>query len=103
MRALDRVQVFNQKKGLEPKLFTRNEVLEMAEESFSTQNLFQAAYCLAQGFKVKGTRRENLRVAVILEGQNIQQEALKYYNGGKVEALAYSNAYRTLKDMVFER
>lgn len=70
---------------------------------YSTQNLYEAAFCLCKGFKLIGKERQGNKVVVLFEGENVQQEALKFYNGAKVAAKAYSDAYRTLKDYVFER
>ncbi len=70
---------------------------------YSTQNLYEAAFCLCRGLKLAGKHRQGNKVVVLFEGANAKQEALKYYNGAKVEAKAYSDAYRTLKDYVFER
>lgn len=71
---------------------------------FVTQNLYQGAYCLCRGFKLAGKKREGQKVFVAFEGKNVQEEALKFYNGGaKVEAKDLTDAYRTLKDYIFER
>lgn len=70
---------------------------------YKTQNLYEAAFCLCKGLKLGGKERAGNKVMVIFEGENSQEEALKFYNGGKVEAKAYSDAYRTLKDYVFQR
>lgn len=68
-----------------------------------TQNLYQAAYCLAQGLKLSGKLREGKKMSVIFEGPKAQETALKFYNGGRIEAKVLTDAYRTLKDYVFER
>ena len=70
---------------------------------FVTQNLYQAAYCLCRGFQLIGKRRQTVKCSVIFQGHNVAQEAMTFYNHGTVEAKAYSDAYRTLKDYVFER
>ena len=72
-------------------------------ETFSTQNLYQAAYCMTCGFKIVGTEREGNRVSVIFQGNGIKAKALNFYNGEKVEAKAVFDAYRTIKDMVFQK
>jgi len=72
-------------------------------ETFCTQNLYQAAYCLCRGFKILGTKRDGNKVSIIFEGAGIEGKALDFYNGDKVEAKAVFDAYRTLKDMVFQR
>ncbi len=74
-----------------------------ASETFRTQNLYQAAFCLCEGFKILGTEQDGNKVSVIFEGESVKAKALSFYNGGRVEAKAYSDAYRSLKDMVFQR
>jgi hypothetical protein len=70
---------------------------------YETQNLYEASFLLAKGFQLAGKERRGNKTAVFFDGTSAKEEALKYYNGGKVEAKAYSDAYRTLKDYVFER
>lgn len=72
-------------------------------EHYSTQNLYEAAFCLCKGLKLAGKQRQGQKVVAMFEGKNVREEALKFYNGAKVEAKAYSDAYRTLKDYIFER
>lgn len=72
-------------------------------EIFSTQNLYQAAYCLCRGFKINGFERTGGKVNVIFEGEDMTSKALEFYNGAKVDAKKYSDSYRSLKDMVFQR
>ncbi len=70
---------------------------------YSTQNLYEAAFCLCRGLKLAGKERQGNKVIVQFQGTAAKEEALKFYNGGKVEAKSYADAYRTLKDYVFER
>jgi len=72
-------------------------------ETFSTQNLYQAAYCLCRGYKIMGFERTGGKVNVIFEGEDMTAKALEFYNGAKVDAKKYSDSYRSLKDMVFQR
>lgn len=65
---------------------------------YSTQNLYEGAYCLAKGMKLVGKERHGRKVTIFFEGKDAHLEAMKFYNGGKVEAKTYSDAYRTLKD-----
>jgi len=69
---------------------------------YGTQNLYEAAYCLCRGMKLTGKGSADKKVTVYFEGKDAHIEALKFYNGGKVEAKSYADAYRTLKDYVFE-
>ncbi len=68
-----------------------------------TQSLYESAFLLCQGFKLSGKEKAGNKVTLFFEGQNVHAEAMKFYNGAKVAAKAYSDAYRTLKDYVFER
>jgi hypothetical protein len=75
----------------------------MKAEKFATQNLYQASFLFCQGYKVLGTERDGGKVSVIFEGENVREKALQFYNGAKVDAKKYSDAYRSLKDMIFQR
>lgn len=70
---------------------------------YATQNLYEAAFCLCKGFKLVGKRQQGNKVVVLFEGSEVCEAALTYYNGATVEAKAYSDSYRTLKDYIFER
>ena len=70
---------------------------------YATQNLYEAAFCLCRGLKLAGKERQGNKVIIRFQGAGAEEEALKFYNGAKVEAKKYSDAYRTLKDYVFER
>ncbi len=75
----------------------------MNQNLYSTQNLYEGAYLLSRGFKLVGKKQQGSKALLCFEGANVQEEALKFYNGAKVEAKALTDAYRTLKDYVFER
>jgi len=68
-----------------------------------TQNLYEASFLLCKGFRLAGKKQHGNKVLVLFEGQNVHEEALRFYNGAKVEAKALTDAYRTLKDYIFER
>lgn len=70
---------------------------------YSTQNLYEGAYCLCQGMKLAGKETTGNKVVIFFGGKDARINALKFYNGGKVEAKAYADAYRTIKDYVFQR
>ncbi len=70
---------------------------------YGTQNLYEAAFCLTKGFKLAGKNNQGKKTIIYFEGRNVQEEAIKFYNGAKVEAKALTDAYRTLKDYIFER
>lgn len=69
-------------------------------DGFRTQNLYQASYLLARGFRIAGKEWSGQKVTVIFEPHpDIDDAAMRFYNDGK----ALFDAYRTLKDFVFER
>ena len=75
----------------------------MSSQTYGTQNLYEGSFLLCKGFKLSGKKKDGKKVLLFFQGEDIQEEAMKFYNGGKVEAKAYSDAYRSLKDFVFER
>lgn len=73
------------------------------QETVRLQNIYQAAYCMCRGLKVAGLDRSASKVTIIFAGKDAQTKALEFYNGARVEAKAYSDSYRSLKDLIFER
>ncbi len=71
-------------------------------EVHKTANLYEGSYCLCVGLKLVGKERNGKKVQVHFEGPNANEKALEFYNGAKVEAKKLTDAYRTLKDYVFE-
>ena len=73
-------------------------------ERFSTQSIFQSAFCLCIGLKLSGLDRTNgSKVTFVFEGPDVQKKALGFYNKAKVEAQEYSDKFRTLKEQIFQR
>ena len=74
-------------------------------DGFRTQNLYQASYLVACGFRIVGKERSGQKVTVIFEPHpDIAAAAVSFHNGGvQVEPKALFAAYRDLKDFVFER
>ena len=60
---------------------------------------------MAKGFSLAGKEStENNKVTVFLKKTpEIQDEVMKFYNGGKVEAKKFCDYYRTLKDYIFTK
>lgn len=69
----------------------------------TTQNLYEGSYLLAKGFKLTGKDDSNAKTILFFEGEGVNAESIKFYNGGLIKAKAFADAYRTLKDYVFER
>ncbi len=70
---------------------------------WTTSNLYQGSYLIARGFKLVGTKKQGNKVAIIFEGENIEAEAMKYYNDEKVGSKSLFSSFRLLKDLVFEK
>ena len=76
----------------------------MDQEQFETQSIYQAAFCLCIGLDlVKVDRSRGAKATLVFEGPDAQKKALSFYNGTKVVAQAYSDNFRSLKDMIFQR
>jgi len=69
---------------------------------YETQNLYEAAYCLAKGMRLVGKVRVGKRVAIHLEGKDSHLEAMKFYGTTKVDAKTLFDCYRRLKDFIFQ-
>lgn len=72
-------------------------------DRFITQNLYLGSFCLCQGLKLAGKLIDGKKASIVFEGEAAEKKAMAFYNGARVEAKAYSDAYRSLKDYVFER
>ena len=73
-------------------------------EGHKTQNLYEAAFLRAHGFKLAGKERSGQKVTIVFAPDpSINDAVMDFYNGGHVEGQAFVEAYRTLKDLVFER
>ena len=70
---------------------------------YETENLYEASYLLCRGFKLAGKRREGNKFVVLIEGKNVEQESLKYYHNEPSGSKMLFDAYRSLKDFVFQR
>jgi len=73
-------------------------------EYYKTQSLYEGSYLMARGFSLAGKEKAGNKITILFEHKpEICHEAMRFYNGAKIEAKKYSDAYRTLKDYVFER
>ncbi len=70
---------------------------------YATQSIYEGAFCLCRGMKLIGKEKNGNKFTIFFDGKDSHIEAMRFYNGAKVEAKAYSDAYRTLKDYVFQR
>jgi len=72
--------------------------------NFSTQSLYEASYLMAKGFSLAGKDTSSQKVTILFKREpNIEEEVVKFYNGARIEAKKFSDAYRTIKDFVFTR
>ena len=72
-------------------------------DTFETQSLYQAAWCLHIGLKLVGQKRDGRKVKLIFQGADAEKKAYQYFNGGKAPAKELFDNFRSLKDSVFER
>ena len=69
----------------------------------ATPNLYEASFLIARGFKINDVEKDAGRKAILyLEGEGIEDAIRDYYNGGLVSGKAMTDAYRMIKDRVFE-
>lgn len=73
-------------------------------DTYGTQSLYEAAYLMARGFNLAGKESSGNKVTVFLKKTpEIDDEVMKFYNGGKIEAKKFCDQYRTLKDYIFTK
>jgi hypothetical protein len=71
---------------------------------YRVQNLYEASFLLAKGHKLVGKEKKENKVTLLFDATTgLVEDSLRFYNGAKIEAKALFDAYRTLKDFVFER
>lgn len=77
-----------------------------AEESrfeYLSENLYESSYLVAKNFKILGFIKQGRKVAVrFLRSPDLEKTSLNYFNGGMVSAIKFTDAYRRLKDAVFQ-
>ncbi len=72
-------------------------------DRYSTTNLYESSYLLARGFQLSGIEKESDGKSILIfQGKGIREAGLFFYNGGQIPAKAFADAYRTLKDLVFQ-
>ena len=76
-----------------------------ANNIYKTQNLYEASFLMVKGFELVGKEKTLNKVMLLFKNDvEIQGGVLEFYNGeGKVSAKKLSDAYRSLKDFIFER
>lgn len=73
-------------------------------DNYATQNLYEGSFLMEKGFKLAGKNDTGGKVTILFKGSpEINEAAIKFYNGGRVEAKKYADCYRTLKDYIFTR
>lgn len=74
-----------------------------SENTYATQNLYEASYLMARKFKLVGKVANGTKMMVGFEGEGVKQAALDFYADKKIGAKSFSDSYRTLKDYIFQR
>ena len=86
-----------------PKSTSKQPVATNPSDIFETQSLYQGAFCLCRNLPLIGKKRDGTKVTLIFRGERAHEIAMEFYAKAKVEAKAYAEAFRSLKDYVFER
>lgn len=73
-------------------------MIDETKETYWTENLFEAAFCLYKGLELVNKERIGKKTRVYFFGPSAKQTALSYY---KSEAKKMMDAYRTVKDYVW--
>ena len=74
------------------------------EETFTTADLYQAAFLLANGFNLVDKREAAGKKVVIMGGKGVTSASMNFYNGrDMVSAKKFSDAYRSIKSFVFQK
>jgi hypothetical protein len=74
-----------------------------ASKHYSTTNIYEASFLIARGFSIEDIQKGHGRkAAVLLAGEEIGEAVRDYYNGGSVSGKAMTDAYRMIKDRLFE-
>ncbi len=75
-------------------------------EGHKTQSLYEGAFLLAKGFRLAGKEapESGRKVLLVFEPHpDLDEAVMSFYNGGRIEGKLLFDAYRTLKDLVFQR
>lgn len=76
---------------------------EQPRVEYLSENLYEASYLIAKNFKVLGFIKQGRKVVVrFLRSPALEKTSLNYFNGGTVSAIKFTDAYRRLKDAVFQ-
>lgn len=76
----------------------------MTTAYYRTQNLYEASYLLSKGHHILNKESSGSKATILFpDTDEVHKDALDYYNGGRIVAKAYSDAYRTLKDFIFAK
>ena len=80
-----------------------NRAVEQERFEYFSNNLYESSYLIAKSFKVLGFTRQGRKVAVRFpKTPELEKASLDYFNGGLVSAIKFTDAYRRLKDAVFQ-
>ncbi|GEM_PF-4778639 len=77
---------------------------EQSRFEYFSENLYESSFLIAKNFKVLGFIKQSRKVAVrFLKSPELEKASLAYFNGGSVSAIKFTDAYRRLKDAVFQQ
>lgn len=71
---------------------------------YKTVSLYEASYLICEGFHIAGREVDKGKVTILFEyAPGLDQKVMSFHNGnGKASAKELFNAYRSLKDFVFD-
>jgi len=70
-------------------------------ETYETDNFYEAAYLKCVGLELLGKTRKHNKTYLIFKGEDADQLVRDYYNGATVEANAFVNCHRDIKEYGF--
>lgn len=74
------------------------------EGKYMTQSLYESSYLMAEGYDLAGKTKDGNKMSIYFKpSASINEAAIRFYNGGKVEAKKLCDSYRTLKDYIFTK
>ena len=76
---------------------------EESRFEYLSENLYESSYLIAKNFKVLGFMKQGRKIAIrFLKTPELEKASIGYFNGGSVSAIKFTDAYRRLKDAVFQ-
>lgn len=72
------------------------------KSNYGTSNIYEAAFLLAKGFALCNKINNEGKSIIIFEGEEAKKAGLEFYNNAEIGAKSFADAFRTIKDFIFE-